>query len=209
MIADADLVVCLDLFSPQAALALEPTRAFVAKEGVSADWLPVSVPPLRPPSEPSADDDRSILHRRLRAQAIARDLKVYAAAQGMELREPYREGRADAGHEAWLWVRSEAPARLLDVLGDLFRATWSLALDPAEEAAVAARLDELGLDGAAFRRWRAADGTRVREEAAEAVAERGVTQAPTYLVEDELFWGRQHLPMIRWILQGRSGPIPI
>ncbi len=209
VIADVDLVVCLDLLSPQSALALEPTRGFVASEGVSVDWVPVAAPRLRPPSEPGPDDDRSILHRRFRAQAVARDLQVYAAAQGMELHEPYREGRADAGHAAWLWVRGEAPERLPELLGALFRATWSRALDPDDEAAVGAGLDALGLDGAAFRRWRRAHGARALDEAATAVAERGVTQAPTYLVEDELFWGRQHLPMIQWILEGRSGPIPI
>jgi 2-hydroxychromene-2-carboxylate isomerase len=39
--------------------------------------------------------------------------------------------------------------------------------------------------------------------------ERGLFQVPAYLVEEEVFYGRQHLPMIRWILAGRSGPIPI
>jgi 2-hydroxychromene-2-carboxylate isomerase len=37
----------------------------------------------------------------------------------------------------------------------------------------------------------------------------GWFQAPGFVVEDEVFYGRQHLPMIRWILEGRSGPVPI
>ena len=37
----------------------------------------------------------------------------------------------------------------------------------------------------------------------------GLFQVPAYVVEDEVFYGRQHLPMIGWILDGRSGPVPI
>lgn len=209
MIAEADLVVGLDLLSPQAALALQPSLAFAAAHGVSVDWLPFAGTPLRPPSEPGPDDDRGIRHRRFRAQAIARDLQVYAAAQGFELRNPYREGRADAAHAAWLWVRSLAPERLPEWLVDLFGATWSLALDPDDERAVASRLDGLGFDGAAFRAWRSTEGRRALDAAAATLGERGVTQVPAYLVEGELFWGRQHLPMIEWILRGRTGPVPI
>ena len=32
---------------------------------------------------------------------------------------------------------------------------------------------------------------------------------PTYLVEGQMFMGRQHLPMIRWLLTGQEGPGPL
>ena len=39
--------------------------------------------------------------------------------------------------------------------------------------------------------------------------ERGLARAPTTLIDAEVFVGRQHLPMIRWILAGQDGPPPI
>lgn len=44
---------------------------------------------------------------------------------------------------------------------------------------------------------------------ASGLREMGVFDVPAYLVEDDLFLGRQHLPMIRWLLTGRRGPAPI
>ena len=70
-------------------------------------------------------------------------------------------------------------------------------------------LDSLGADGAAFFGWSAADGPAVSAAVAKELQERGLFQVPAYVFEDEVFYGRQHLPMIGWILDGRSGPIPI
>ena len=37
----------------------------------------------------------------------------------------------------------------------------------------------------------------------------GLFNAPAYLVGEEVFFGRAHLPMIRWLLTDRAGPPPI
>ena len=37
----------------------------------------------------------------------------------------------------------------------------------------------------------------------------GVFETPAYLVDGEVFLGRAHLPMVRWILSNRAGPPPI
>ena len=44
------------------------------------------------------------------------------------------------------------------------------------------------------------EGPRELRRVAAALREAGVQLTPAYLVGDELFVGRQHLPMIRWIL---------
>ena len=41
------------------------------------------------------------------------------------------------------------------------------------------------------------------------LAEAGVGGVPAYLTCGEVFLGRQHLPMIRWLLEGEKGPVPI
>ncbi len=37
----------------------------------------------------------------------------------------------------------------------------------------------------------------------------GVFSVPAYLIDADIFMGRQHLPMIRWILSDRRGEPPI
>ncbi len=203
------LTVALDLRHPLAYLALQPTVALARELSLDVDWLPLSVPTLRPPSARQAGDDRGVRHRRYRAQAIAREIEAYGAVQGLVLREPYRSAEVDAAILGWLWVREHQPGRLPAFLGALFAGYWSLDLDAARVDAVAGLVETVSADATAFLEWAVGEGPeRARAVAAE-LEERGLFQVPAYAVEDEVFYGRQHLPMIRWILEGRSGPGPI
>lgn len=208
-IDDARLTVLLDLRHPEAYLALHPAIAFAQERGLEINWLPLTVPALRRPSLPGPDDDRSILHRRHRANAIAREIDVYGRAQGLVLQDLYRDPDTSAFELGWLWLRDQDVARLTTYLIEAFRAYWSGELDPSSASEVAALLGSLGGDRSAFEAWRAQDGPAAAAAIADELVERGLFGVPGYLVEDEYFMGRQHLPMIGWILDGRSGPDPI
>ena len=207
--ADSALTVALDLRQPAAYLALLPAAEFGRQVGVDIDWLPVVVAPLKAPTAPAPDDDRSVLHRRRRARALAREIEVYADVQGLVVRDYYRDPDPSAFNLAWLWVRERARARSFDFLSDAFARYWAGRFDPSDGASAERLVDEHGVDAAGFSAWRATDGPASAERVAAALAERGVARAPSYLVGDELFVGRQHLPMIRWILEGRRGRGPI
>jgi 2-hydroxychromene-2-carboxylate isomerase len=205
----AVLGVLLDLRHPLAYLALHPTLAFAESLGIAVDWLPLSVPSLNPPSEPGPDDDRGVRHRRYRAQAIAREIETYSRAQGLVLRDGYRNGPADAANLAWLFVRERHRDRLEPFLAELFRAYWAAELDPSDPKAVAEKVAGSGGDARDFLAFADRGGPEAAAALAAELEERGLFQVPAFLVEDEVFYGRQHLPMIRWILGGRSGPLPI
>ena len=206
----APLTVALDLRHPFSFLALEPTIRFALETGVAVDWLPIRGQSLRPPSEPAPGDDRSIRHRRARARMIAREIEVYGAAAGLEIVEPYRDGPADAAEWAWLWVRDQQPDRLEAFLRELFRRYWRGDLDPTALPEVVNVLEGLGCEVSAFRAWtQGAAARRAHAAAAATLAGMGVNQGPAYVLDGEVFYGRQHLPMLRWILDGRSGPGPI
>jgi 2-hydroxychromene-2-carboxylate isomerase len=201
------LTVLLDLRHPLAALALHPTLALFPADDV--DWLPLVVPTLNPPSLPTDAFDRGVRHRRFRAEAIAREIETYSAAQGLVLRDWYRSAPADAANLGWLWIRSRHRDRLTPFLVQLFRAYWEFALDASDAGEVAALIEDVGADGSAFRTWSNDEGPRAAASVAGALRERGLFQVPAYLVGEDIFYGRQHLPMIRWILAGRVGPGPI
>jgi len=203
------LRVVLDLRHPFAYLALRPALDFARELAIDVDWLPFAGEALRSPSAPGPDDDRGIRHRRHRARAIAREIAVYADAQGVVLREPYRGGPSEAAQLAWLWVRARAPGSLPAFLEELFRLYWALELDANDRGDAVELLRRLELDAVGFEAWAAHEGIREMQRVAGALREAGVQLAPSYLVGDELFVGRQHLPMIRWILEGRTGQPPI
>lgn len=207
--AASSWTVLLDLRSPTCYLALPPAIAFARELGLATSWLPITVPPLRPPSEPAPGDDRGILHRRHRARALAREIETYARAQGLVLRDFYRDADASAFRMGWLWLRERSPRHLEAYLLEGFRDYWALAFDPASVSEVAARLERVGAPSAGFEAWCGAGGPEHDRRVADDVRALGVPGAPAYLVGGEVFLGRQHLPMIRWILGGRCGPGPI
>ena len=203
------LCVLLDIRQPQAYLALHPAAALAEECGIEVDWLPLVVSPLLAPSEPGSDDDRRVRHRRSRAQAIAREIATYAAVQGLVIREYYRDSDPVEFNLAWLWIRESYPELLFSFLAEAFRAYWALELEISSIEAVASVVDRCGAGEREFQSWRADVGPRQAVALAEELQGIGVTRAPCYLVEDEVFVGRQHLAMIRWILAGRQGPGPI
>jgi 2-hydroxychromene-2-carboxylate isomerase len=203
------LCVALDVRHPLAYLALRPAVAFGHEAAIDVDLLPFEGQVLRAPSPPRPDDDRGIRHKRYRAHMIAREIAVYAQAAGLVVREPYRDGSPRAAHLAWLWVRARAPAALPAFLEELFRRYWALELDADDLAGSTSLLRELRLDPDGFDAWAPDEGALEAKRVATALREAGIEQAPAYLVEDEIFYGRQHLPMIRWVLDGRKGAGPI
>jgi 2-hydroxychromene-2-carboxylate isomerase len=208
-LGDARLCVALDLRHPFAYLALGPSAALGAATQVAIDWLPLTAATLKAPSVPSAADDRGIWHRRHRARAIAREIEVYGAASALVLRDYYRDGDAEAANLGWLWLRERNRAGLLPYLEDVFRRYWALELDPSKLDRVGVIVESHGGDGAAFRAWAESRGPDALASIAAELRDFGVYQSPAYVLNGEVFYGRQHLPMIRWILEGRSGPGPI
>jgi 2-hydroxychromene-2-carboxylate isomerase len=210
--ADLDgsvLTVVLDVRHPLAFLALGPAIAFGREMQLAVNWLPRASETLRRPSIPTPEDDRGVRHRRHRAHMIAREIAVYAEVRGLTVQEPYRDAPADAANLAWLWVRGNAPESLESFLVELFRRYWAMELDAGDAGDVSDLLSACGEDSSSFLEWAASEGPAAVEAVGNELAEAGVFTVPAYLVSNQVFYGRQHLPMIRWLLEGRSGPVPI
>ena len=81
----------------------------------------------------------------------------------------------------------------------VFERFWKRELDIEDVAIIAAVLTEAGANGAAFPSHEQAcrDEVAAISRTAEAA---GVFGVPTFVVDGELFWGREHLPEIREML---------
>ena len=203
------LSVLLDIRQPLAYLALHPAAALALECGTRLDLLPIDSPVLKPPSPPGPDDDRGIRHRRHRAHAVSREIEIYAQAQGLVLESYYRNPDPAPFNIAWLWIAEQHRDHLLAFLAEGFRAYWADEFDPSDLEAVRQLVDSISASGGNFAKWSQHEGPASANALADELMTQGLSRAPCYLIEDEVFVGRQHLPMIRWILEGRTGPRPI
>jgi len=209
MSASRTLRLALDLRDPFAYLALEPSLGWAHARDLALDLLPFEGHVLKPPAPAREGDSRGVRHRRHRAEFLAREIATYAEVQGLTIRDPYRDASVGAASQAWLWLREQRAAGLPDFLRELFRAHWALELDASDPAAVARLVGAAGADAEACGDWSHREGRAALAAQQQALREEGVFQSPTYLLEGELFCGRQHLPLLGWILEGRRGPVPI
>ncbi|HTO08509.1 MAG TPA: DsbA family protein [Myxococcota bacterium] len=195
----ARVTVCVDFKSPHAWLAIAPTRALEARLGERFDWRPRSVLPLPRPAPLGPHATRGERHRAVRAAYWERDLARYAESQGLHLRDPYREVDAVRPSLALLFLRERAPERAGELVAGAFEAIW-------QHDAAQAPLESLG---PGFEDWARKDGPEALAANEAELEELGVWNVPAYLVGGELFMGRQHLPMVEWLVRGRAGPAPI
>jgi 2-hydroxychromene-2-carboxylate isomerase len=206
------LVVAIDFKQPESYLAHGPTRDLAASCGITIDWRPFPVPPLRRPPPESPGADRSRRHVRLRARYVENDLRRYAAAQGLVLRDIYRSPDPSLAGMGLLFAKravasgASGGAAVDSYVERVFTGYWNETLDIEDLGALRQVLTEVGVDAAAF----GPDTMRGDyDQGLIGLREAGVILAPAYLVGDELFIGRAHLPMVRWLLEGKAGPPPV
>ena len=201
--------VCVDFRNPKAYLALQPTFALEDELGVAFDWLPLPVSPMSRPSAPRSDEDRGTRHRRIRAEYNERDLRRYARVYGVELGDLYRNPDVSIASIGLLWTKREGPNTVRAYLRAVFERYWRARLDIEDAAAIARVLREVGVDTAGWDAYAKGSGRELFERTAAGLREAGLFDVPAYVVDGEIFFGRQHLPMVRWMLTGKQGEPPI
>lgn len=178
-----------DFASLASLLAFQPTCALADEANVAVDWLPFSSPP-RPAVR---GDTAGARHRRVRTAYFAADNARYARWQGISVRRDSAGVDAALVHAGCLWAnRCDAGRAFLERTWPAF---WANELDIETPEVVAEALAAVGAAGFD----EAVAHGMLREHGAR-LAEQGVFTAPSYLLGDELFLGRAHLPLIRTLL---------
>jgi 2-hydroxychromene-2-carboxylate isomerase len=185
------LTVTIDFKSPASCLALEPTLDLARETGVQIEWLPFSVRPFSIPEE-KAEETVGERHRRVRAIAQRDTWLHYAAVQGRVMHFTETPAGSDA-----------ALAAMAGIVGDpvpfiraAFAAYWTEQADLDDEAIVAALLSSVQMavpDPQSAR----AKLLSIRANADDS----GIFESPSYLIADQLFVGREHLPWIRSLIE--------
>ena len=196
----APIDLAFDFTSAASLLAFKPACTLADDLGVAIDWLPFPTQ-TRAPMRANDNEAVSERHLRVRAAYVARDTTRYAKAQGIELNRDAQGVDSTLACAGCLWANRHGVGRAY--LEHTLLPFWAARLDIEDASAIAAVLADLGAPDFADHDA----GELARHKAA--LEERGVFNVPTFLVGDQQFVGRQHLPMIRWLLTGQEGPGPL
>jgi 2-hydroxychromene-2-carboxylate isomerase len=201
--------VCIDFKNPKAYLALQPTYALEDQLGIAFDWWPTLVAPMSRPQEARQGEDRGTRHKRIRAQYYERDIRRYASEYGLKMGDLHRNPDATVASIGLLWVKQYARDSLRQYLSAVFDGYWQERLRLDDVAAIEAVLREIGVPVVGWGAYVVDSGRESFDRASAGLREAGVFDVPAYVVEREVFFGRQHLPMVRWLLTGNQGEPPI
>ena len=210
--AGKDLVVAIDFASPQSLMAIQPTLAFAAAHDLNLLWLPASGGELKPPIAAGPNDDRGVIHRRLRAQSRANCLALYAQLNlAKPLPDLYAQTDTEVARAGLLFANKVVSAAAAEpdsaidhnnvnkYVEAVYERFW---LDGESIAAlydIEPLLSSCGISG--FAEFWHDHAKQSLAENEQELADRGFISAPTYFFAGEPYQGREHLPLLN-ALQG-------
>ena len=188
------LTVYLDFKSPGAYLAMSPTLALVDGRSLQVDWRPFRVIERDIPKL-GKEETVGESHRRVRAESQRRLAIKYAAHQGIELKFLETPGVTDLA----LGVLSAIEGDVLPYIRSAFEAYWEAHADLDDPIVVQSILDKSGASLAID----VEDARTLLEAAQDQAEEAGIVGTPAYVIAEQVFVGREHLPWIEELAQAR------
>ncbi len=212
--SDKPLIVYMDIKSPYAYLAKDPTRQLEDDFGIAIDWRPLT---LNIPSflgsakvnETGKVVEENRTPRQWQGVRYAyMDAKRYARLNEILIYGPRKIWDSSLAGIGMLWAKRAGRDVLKGYMDRVYERFWRRELDIEDEDVVAALIAESGGDAAGYRGFLAGEGRREHDALQAQLHGAGLFGVPSYVIDGEVFFGREHLPAIRWILGGRRGVAP-
>ena len=211
---DVPLAVYIDLKSPYAYLAIAPTRAMATRLGVPVDWRPFTLDIPSYLGSARLDKKGKVAKSSRSAEQWSgvkyayMDARRYANLRDMTVRGTVKIWDSSLAGIAMLWAKRQGASAFDRFVDAAYPPFWRRELDIEDESVLAETLSAAGIDADGFAAFAEGEGRALHDETNERAFDAGVFGVPTYVVEDELWFGREHLPRVAWILGGRAGPAP-
>lgn len=190
------LTVYIDFKSPAAYLAIKPTLDLASRLSLALTWRPFQAVERDVPKL-GKEETVGESHRRVRA-ASQRALAIkYAGHQGIDLKFPPHPGVTDLA----LAVLAELEGDPLPFVEAAFAAYWIEHADLNDPAIVQ---EIIAASGVVY----TADLNTALESldlALQQAEDAGIVGAPAYVIAEQIFVGREHLPWIEEIARAEAG----
>lgn len=205
MSAPRSIIAYTDYKSPYAYLAKDLTYQLERDCNVHVLWLPyvLDIPSFL--GSARVDSDGHVLEQNRNAHQWRRvkysymDCRRAARKRGLTIRGPQKIWDSALASAGMLYAQRAGDAVFRRYHDLVFERFWRRELDIEDVATIGAVLTEAGADGAGFAAY--ADTGRAEVARISRAAEaQGVFGVPSFMVDGELFWGREHLPDIRDML---------
>ena len=199
--SDKTVAIYLDTKSPYAYLALAPSRELARDFDVRIDWLPytLNIPDFlgsaRVDEAGSVTEAERSEHQWRKVRYSYMDVRRYANLRGLTVRGPRKIWDSSLAGIAMLYAKEQGA---FDAFADaVFTRFWKRELDIEDREVLAGVLAEAGAETAGWDAYLDGEGRAAHDRIRAEAEEKGVFGVPAYVLDGEVFWGREHLSLIR------------
>ena len=200
------VTVYIDYKSPYAYLAKDPAYELQRDLPVQLDWLPYDLDLADFMGSARVDDAGRVLeaqrtpHQWRRVKYSYMDCRRQARKRDLTIRGTQKIWNSQLALIGMLYAKRQGEPVLRRYNDITFERFWKRELDIENPAVVTAVLAEAGADTAGFAACLAGAGRAELSRVCREAEEKGVFGVPSFVLDGELFWGREHLPEIRDML---------
>lgn len=190
-----------DYKSPYAYLAKDLVRALGADHAVTIEWKPYILDIPQYLGSARVDETGRVLeenrnpHQWRRVRYSYMDCRRQARKQGLVIRGTQKIWDSTLAAAGMLFAQYQGEAIFQRYHDTVFERFWRRELDIESVSSITAVLTESGADATSFSSWTGTGRAEVARISREAEA-MGVFGVPSFILDGELYWGREHLPEI-------------
>lgn len=207
--------VYIDYKSPYAFVAMAPTLQLADEFDVEIDWFPLTLNLGSYLGTARTNDSGKVVenNRSPRQWMAVRyayyDTRRYARHLGLTLRGTQKIWDSSLAAIGLLWCKTHTDATVVQAYHRcVFHPFWRRELDIEDVSVIEACLQQSGAPVSGFRDYLDGSGRVLHDRLQEEILDKGYFGVPTYVIDDTVYFGREHLPRVRWHLAGRMGPCP-
>jgi 2-hydroxychromene-2-carboxylate isomerase len=200
------IIVYTDFKSPYAYLAKDLAYELERDFPVRLDWLPYDLDLADFMGSARVDDSGRVLeaertpHQWRRVKYSYMDCRRQARKRGLMIRGTQKIWDSRVAFYGMLYAKQQGEAVLRRYLDMVFERFWKRELDIEDPGVVGGVLAEARADIAGFADYAAGPGRIEIDGVCHAAEAIGVFGVPSFVLDGEVFWGREHLPDIREML---------
>ncbi len=211
--SEQPLILYVDIKSPYAFVAVRQSFALQKELRIEFDWRPLTLDIPSYLGSARKKKGKVVQSKRSPQQwnfvrYAYRDCRRYAERQGYMLKGTEKIWDSSIANIGILWVRQKAPEKLQDYFAAVYPAFWRRELDIENPSVVEACLRDAGVSADGFTDYQNHEGRNIHDDLQAQLHEHGIYGVPSYVFDDEIFFGREHLPFIRWYFNGKKGAPP-
>ena len=200
--------IYIDFKSPYAYLAVEPSILFSQENKLNINWLPyvLEIPDYL--GSAKVDDHGNVLesnrndHQWRRVKYSYMDCRRYANIRNITVRGPQKIWNTRLISIALLWTKINNDDQTESFINYVFLNFWKRELDIENIDIIIEVLKKIGVHYNQFKEWTIDNGKKELDLVINKAHINGVFGVPSYVIKNELFWGKEQLPMIKARLTG-------